>query len=120
MHAEVAEECVVVVADHEELAPGFSLEEIDQAVRGATDGDIAETDHRIVVSHVPRPVLHQVGVAIAAVPERAVEDGDGRFVVEVRVGEDPRPVCVFRAQPRAQQAAAYVQNGAGGGPVVMR
>ena len=109
---------VVVVPGHEDLATGPAPESVDQAVRRPVHGDIAQTDHRVVVQHVARPLLQQVAVAVVAVPERAAEDGDARLVFEVRVGEDPRPVFVRRGQPRAQETPGCLQHGAGGAPVV--
>ena len=109
---------VVVVPGHEDLAAGPAPEAVDQAVRRPVHGDIAQTDHRVVVQHIARPLLQQVAVAVVAVPERAAEDGDARLVFEVRVGEDPRPVFVPPRQPRAQEAPGCVQHGPGGAPVV--
>ena len=77
----------VVVPGHQDLAARSAPEAVDQAVRRAVHGDVAQTDHRVAVPYAVRPLLQQVAVAVVAVPERTSEDGDARLVPEVRVGE---------------------------------
>ena len=115
---EAADVRIVVVPSHEDLAAGSAPEAVDQAVRRTVHGDVAQTDDRVVVLHVVRPLLQQVAVAVVAAPEWAARDADARLVSEVRVGEHPHSVFVPRAQPCAQQAPGCVQSGRGGVPVV--
>ena len=115
---EAADVRVVVVPGHEDLAARSAPEAVDQAVSRAVHGDVAQTDHRVVVPYVERPLLQQVAIAVLAVPERASEDGDARLVSEVRVGEHPRPEFLAWVQSCAHQPLGHVQHGRGGVPVV--